>query len=68
MGISYQFNENLRQELIILLFYKLAQIQGLKLLSHDIIDEYREFADYKKLQKLVEEYQMKYKKKLKLSD
>lgn len=67
LGISYEFNEDVRKQLVTLLFYKLSEISSLKLLPHDVLDEYKEFGDYKKLEKLVEEYQLKYKKRLRIA-
>ena len=58
----------LKKLLATLLFSKLSEIKELKLIGKEHFEEYSNFVDYKKLLKLVEEYEMKYKRKLALTD
>ena len=64
-GIHYDFSPSIQDELVQFLFYKLHETKNLSLVSRESVEEYREFSDYKKLEKLVDEYILKYKRKLK---
>lgn len=67
-GISIEIDSLLRQRLIDFLFYKLYETKNLELVSVESREEYREFSDFKKLEKLVDEYIVKYKKRLKMDN
>lgn len=41
IGISYETNQDIREKLVTLLFYKLSEIQTLKLLAQDSVEEYK---------------------------
>ena len=67
-GISIEIDSVLRQRLIDFLFYKLYETKNLLLVGVESREEYREFSDFKKLEKLVDEYIVKYKKRLKMDN
>lgn len=52
-GSSYELNAELQRTLTNLLFYKLKETKELKLVDPEAVDEYFEFGDYRKLEKLV---------------
>lgn len=63
-GNSYKVKSELENKLKGLLFYKLKQTKDLKLVNDESVAEYVEFGDYRKLEKLVDEYIVKYRKRL----
>ena len=67
-GLSFHFESSTQEELVCFLFYKLKETKDLKLVNNESVDEYREFSDYKKLEKLVDEYVSKYKRRLKVEE
>ena len=66
--LCFEVCNPLKRLLATLLFSKLSEIKELKLIGREHLDEYSNFVDYKKLLKLVEEYEAKYKRKLALTD
>ena len=53
-GNSFQVDLLLREQLTQFLFYKLRETKNLLLVSDESVEEYREFSDCKKLEKLVD--------------
>ena len=63
-GINVRVSHQMKDMLTTLLFFKLKETKELQLLKKDMVEEYRSFSDYKKLEKLVEDYHYKYTRKL----